>query len=266
MSKITLYHNGPSTCSQKVRMILELKNINYESKIIDLLNGGQHDPEYVQLNPYHLVPTLVADGEVLIESSLINEYLEDAFPEVPARSSDPIKIHQMRLWAKYVDTYHPHCGAITYGIGMRNILLMKPKEELEIDLKNIPDPIKRSARRDLIEKGLDAPLVIEGIKQSRVFLDKLESELSTSEWLFNDSFGIADAAALPYIIRMEQLGLSELFNVSTRPNICAWYERIKAMEIFTKAVTDFIPDQLISVLSKFGEDQKDQVISIMEEN
>ena len=90
--------------------------------------------------------------------------------------------------------------------------------------------------------------------------------LHASEWLFNDSFGIADAAALPYIIRMEQLGLSELYNVSTRPSICAWYERIKAMEIFTKAVTDFIPDQLISVLGKFGEDQKDQVISIMEEN
>jgi glutathione S-transferase len=266
MSKVILYHNGPSTCSQKVRMILELKNISYESKIIDLLNGGQHDPEYVKLNPNHVVPTLITKDGVLTESSLINEYLEDTFPEIPARSTDPLKIHQMRLWAKYVDVYHPQCGAITYGIGMRNILLMKSKEELEVELENIPDPIKRNTRRDLIENGLDAPVVIEGIKQSRVFLDKLEFELSKSEWLFNDSFGIADAAALPYIIRLEQLALGELFNVSTRPNICDWYGKIKIMEIFTKAVTDFIPEQLISVLGKFGEDQKDQVISIMEKN
>jgi glutathione S-transferase len=107
---------------------------------------------------------------------------------------------------------------------------MKSKEELEVELENIPDPIKRNTRRDLIENGLDAPVVIEGIKQSRVFLDKLEFELSKSEWLFNDSFGIADAAALPYIIRLEQLALGELFNVSTRPNICDWYGKIKIMQ------------------------------------
>ena len=50
MKNVTLYHHGPSTCSQKVRMILELKNISYESKIIDLLAGEQHASEYVKLN------------------------------------------------------------------------------------------------------------------------------------------------------------------------------------------------------------------------
>ena len=72
MKNVTLYHHGPSTCSQKVRMILELKNISYESKIIDLLAGEQHEDEYVKLNPNHLVPTLVTDDGVIIELSLIH--------------------------------------------------------------------------------------------------------------------------------------------------------------------------------------------------
>ena len=47
MTNLTLYHNGPSTCSQKVRLILGLKGLEYESKLIDLIQGEQHDPESV---------------------------------------------------------------------------------------------------------------------------------------------------------------------------------------------------------------------------
>ena len=59
MSNLTLYHNGPSTCSQKVRLILEAKELEYQSKLIDLMSGEQHDPEYVKLNPNHVVPLLL---------------------------------------------------------------------------------------------------------------------------------------------------------------------------------------------------------------
>ena len=104
MTNLTLYHNGPSTCSQKVRLILELKKLDYESKSLDLMSGEQHDPEYVKLNPNHVVPTLVVNDMALIESSLINEYLEDTFPEIKARPSDPSSIHKMRLWIKYIDS------------------------------------------------------------------------------------------------------------------------------------------------------------------
>ena len=264
MTPITLYHNGPSTCSQKVRLILELKKLDYESKIIDLMSGEQHDPEYVKLNPNHVVPTLVVNNMALIESSLINEYLEDTFPEIKARPKDPLSIHKMRLWIKYIDSYHPQCGAITYGIGIRNILLQRTKEEIDKEVANIPDVTKRINRIDLLEKGLKAPVVIEGIKQSKIFLDKLENELKDSEWLYGDSFGLADAATIPYIIRMDQLALSSLFNVGTRSNIYSWYSKIQKMDIFEKAVTEFIPQPLVTVLNKFGEDQKDQVLTIME--
>ena len=100
MSNLTLFHNGPSTCSQKVRLILGLKNLTYESKIIDLQAGEQHGAEYIKLNPNHVVPTLICDEKILVESSLILEFLEDKFPEISARSNIPEEIHQMRLWMK----------------------------------------------------------------------------------------------------------------------------------------------------------------------
>ena len=66
---IALYHNAASTCSQKVRLALAEKQLEYESRDVDLIGGAQHDPEYVKLNPYHVVPTLVHDGGVFIEST-----------------------------------------------------------------------------------------------------------------------------------------------------------------------------------------------------
>ena len=86
MTELTLYHNGPSTCSQKVRLILELKKLPYVSKEVNLLAGEQHSPEYVKLNPNHVVPTLVTKNDILIESNLIVEYLDDAFPEHGSRN------------------------------------------------------------------------------------------------------------------------------------------------------------------------------------
>ena len=56
-----------------------IKNLTYESKIIDLQAGEQHDAEYIKLNPNHVVPTLICDEKILVESSLILEFLKISF-------------------------------------------------------------------------------------------------------------------------------------------------------------------------------------------
>ena len=114
---LELYHHFLSTCSQKVRLVLAEKDLEYESHWIDLMAGEQHDPEYVKLNPNHVVPTLVHDGRVLIESTLINEYVDDAFPEPSLRPADPVARHAMRLWTKRCDgEIHAQAGVVTFGI------------------------------------------------------------------------------------------------------------------------------------------------------
>ena len=108
--------------------MLDHKGVAFESQEIDLIGGGQHDPEYVKLNPNHVVPTLVDDGAVLIESTLINEYLDDAYPEVPMRPADAVGRHAQRMWGKRLDqTVHPATGVVTFAIGPRNLLLQQPE-------------------------------------------------------------------------------------------------------------------------------------------
>ena len=76
-----LYHNAVSTCSQKVRMVIHEKGLMVEDHLIDLQKGEQFSEDYVRLNPNAVVPTLIDDNKVMIESTLINEYLDDAYPE-----------------------------------------------------------------------------------------------------------------------------------------------------------------------------------------
>ncbi len=80
---LELYHHGSSTCASKVRFVLGEKQIPYQSHYVDLLKGEQFRPQYLALNPKAVVPTMVHDGEVLVESTVICEYIDDEFPDPP---------------------------------------------------------------------------------------------------------------------------------------------------------------------------------------
>ena len=97
---LTLYHFNYSIYSQKIRMVLEEKNVSdWESKEVDLFNGGQFDPEYLKLNPKGVVPTLLHNECVMTESTLIIEYLKEIFAETPLKPADAAERAVMRLYS-----------------------------------------------------------------------------------------------------------------------------------------------------------------------
>jgi glutathione S-transferase len=74
-----LFHFPYSLCSRKVRLFLREKELEWESHPIDLMKGEQHTPWYMGINPRGLVPVLVHDGKVIIESNDIMVYLDENF-------------------------------------------------------------------------------------------------------------------------------------------------------------------------------------------
>lgn len=254
MSGLVLHHNGMSSCSQKVRLVLAEKGLAFESREVNLVSGEQHDPAYVKLNPNHVVPTLVHDGRALIESSLINEYLEEAFPDPPLAPRDPAARHAMRLWIKQIDEkVHPAAAAVTYAIGARPALLSQPPEVREAAIAGIPDPARRAARRSVLEHGVAAPEFAGALGAFLDLLDAMNASLAPGGWLSGDRFGLADAAALPYVLRLDHLAMTPLFSEATRPRVADWLARVKARPSFESAVAKWAPAPILQLFRSQGE-------------
>jgi glutathione S-transferase len=250
---LDLYHYGFSTCSQKVRLVLVEKGLEFASHEIDLMTGGQHDPEYVKLNPNHVVPTLVHDGAVLLESTLINEYLDEAFPERPMRPADARGRHRVRLWTKRLDEkVHPATAIVTFALGPRTLLLQLPAEIREANIEAIPDPASRRARRSVIEHGVEAPEFATALRQMLSFLDQVEASLAPGGWLSGASFGLADAAVLPYVLRLDHLGMGSLLAADVRPSLADWYRRVQARPCFETAVARWAPEAAVEFMRTTG--------------
>jgi glutathione S-transferase len=233
-----LYQGSTSVCSVKVRLALAEKNLAFDGEILDLQRGDQHRPDYAKLNPNEVVPTLVHDGKVILESTLIIEYLDEAFPEPPLMPAAPYDRATARLFMKKIDDYlHSACSTITFATANRRVLLRRTPEELAAHLAKIPNPDYRERQRLSIAHGLAAPHVAQAVRQYDGYLADMEAALADKPYLAGDAYSLADAAATPYLFRAEALGMDGLWR-DRRPNVARWYDGIRERPSFASAVTD----------------------------
>jgi len=237
-----LYHGSTSVCSIKVRAALAEKGLEWSGELLDLMRGDQHRPEYGKLNPNHVVPTLVHDGRIVIESTLIIEYLDEAFPVPPLMPAAPYRRALARLWMKKIDDYlHAACSTVTFATANRKALLRLAPEALEARFQRMPDPAYRERQRLAIAHGLDAPHVAAAVRQHDKFIGEMEAALREAPYLAGDAYSLADAAATPYVHRADMIGMDALW-AGHRPNVATWLARMRERPSFDVAVTRWMSD------------------------
>jgi glutathione S-transferase len=257
---LELYHFGFSTCSQKVRLVLEHKGLEFVSHPVNIMAGEHHDPEYVRLNPNHVVPTLRHAGQVLVESSLIIRYLDDAFPDPPMRPADALGRYRVDRWLMHIDeALHPAAPTVTFALGPRNAVLQQPAELREANIEAIPDPVERATRRSVIEHGVAAPEFAGALRVFLDTLDDMERQLGDRSWLSGARFGLADASLLPYVLRLEHLGMDPLLDASARPAVAAWLAHVKALPSYARAVEAWAAPAAIEMMREGGRQAWPQV-------
>ena len=150
-----LYEHSTSVCVIKVRLTLLEKGIDYEGRFVDLRRGDQFDPAYRKIHPGAVVPALIHDGQTILESSVIQYYLEDAFPEPSLMPADPVARYRVRLLMKTIDDpVHPATGLLTHAIAFRKDY--RTPKAIEARMAKIPDPRRRARQRAVYEEGLAA--------------------------------------------------------------------------------------------------------------
>ncbi len=237
---LTLYHGATAVCAAKVRITLAEKGADYESRPVNLQTGEQFDPEYMKLNPNAVVPTIVHDGKVLIESTIINEYIDDVVPGPALRPADPYGRARMRLWTKREDTIHDAINTMTAAILFRAELLQKHPEERRKRYEKMPDPAKRAKWEEIIEKGLASALVDEAMTRFAKLFADMEKALGQGPWLVGAEFTLADIGLISFFYRLEMLSCSAMWEAHF-PKLTDWFERCKARPSFKTAVLEHIP-------------------------
>jgi len=239
---LCLYHGTTSVCAIKARLTLAEKDLAWQGEVLDLQRGDQHRPDYAKLNPNHVVPTLVHDGRVVLESTLIIEYLDEVFPAPALMPADPYRRAQARLWMKKIDDYlHAACSTVTFAIAFRKGLLKKTPEELEARFAAMPDPAYRERQRLSVQHGVAAPHVPPALHNYDRYLGEMEQALGQAPWLAGEAYSLADAAATPYVNRAAMLGLDRLW-VGRRPRVEDWFARVRARPSYATAVTKWLTD------------------------
>lgn len=255
---LALYHHGSSVCAAKVRFALAEKGvIPDEMHYIDILKGEQFDPDYLKINPKAVVPALVHDEDIINESTVICEYVNNAFPGPSLLPDEPLARARMRIWEKAVDEQlHPACGELTFVSCHRHIVMRLGEGKLREFLSSTPDQSVtstwRERKKEIVRLGFEAPGIECTIQMYDGYLFKMEEALKQHEWLAGDAFSLADIALTPYVNRLDMLSMSGMWTGGRLPHVEAWFNRIKAMDSFAPAFLGWCPEELTNDLKTFG--------------
>lgn len=254
---LELYHHGSSVCAAKVRFALAEKGVEWEGHYLDILAGDQFTDEFMALNPKAVVPTVVHDGHVLVESTVICEYIDETFDGPSLVPDSALDRARMRLWTKAVDEeIHPACAEVTFVSCHRYVILRLGEEGSEEFLSSTPDKSVTSnwnqRKRELVMNGVDTPGVDVKFKMYDQYLSEMEAALSNHEWLAGDTFSLADIGLTPYVNRLDMLGMSGLWEEGRRPRVTDWFNRVKARPTFEPMFLEWCPEDLTNDLMTFG--------------
>lgn len=223
---LELYHAGLTTCSKKSRLALKEKGLAYRSHYMRLDKFEHHDPEYLKINPNGVVPTLVHDGNVVIESGVINEYIDEVFPEKPLKPADPLARARMRVFCKMADEYAlPATRVPTWTRTKAAQLKTMSETEFAKLVQETPLIDHQLKLLALKGEGFSKKEFEEAYGRMDYVFARCETALGAGPFLAGASYSLADIAILPYIYAFKDVR-PEL--METHPRTREWFERVMA--------------------------------------
>ena len=228
----TLYNAPQSTCSQRVRFVLNAKKISFAEIKLDLLAGDQLKPDYLALNPNGVVPTLDHDGAIVIDSSVIIEYLDEVVPTSESFTPrDPVTRARMRALMRFIDEMPAAAVRVpTFNLAFLPRFAAMSEEEFLAFAES--KPLRKEFMLTMGRKGFPQKEMDAATQRLRRTYERMDSEIEKSggPWLLGEEISLADIALMPAIVRMADLGQETAWE--DLPRVERWYDAIRAHPAF----------------------------------
>jgi glutathione S-transferase len=225
---MTLYNAPQSTCSQRVRFVLNAKQLPFEERKLDLLAGDQLKPDYLRLNPNGVVPTLDHDGAIVIDSSVIMEYLDEVSP-APVRFTpvDVVTRARMRALMRFID----EMPAAAIRVPTFNLAFLPRFQAMSVDEFRAfaeSKPLRKEFMLSMGQTGFPQREMDAAMDRLRRTIVRMDEAIAANggPWLVGVDISLADVAVMPVIVRLSDLGLQDMWR--DRPSIARWLDHIQA--------------------------------------
>lgn len=231
---LKLYNFPQSTCSQKVRLVLWEKGINFTDRPVNSKQQEHLTSWYLELNPHGVVPTLKHDDAVIVDSSVIIEYLDEIFEDVQLTPSSPVGRAHMRKWLRYFEEVPiPAVRVPSFNKYLSGRFDKLTDKEFETFVNNHPIR-KQFFKKMRKEQGFDdrdTEAALDRLRQTVNFMEK-GLQKNSGPWLMGETLTLADYCIAPTIDRMNDLGYAEIWK--DHPQVSNWYQQIQKREAFVK--------------------------------
>ncbi len=238
---ITLYHFPPSLCSQKVRLALAEKGVEWEGRIVDIGPAMEnYEGWYARINPGMVVPTLVHDEHVVTDSARIVRYIDASFEGPSLTPGNARKRAVMDEWIDRQDAFPFRELSYATFPGVLGWVVTKSFEKrrgaLRRGLEENPElgPLYEARLRDIDEweatvsnaRSVDAlERRIQGL------VSEFSGQLSDRAFVVGDDYTLADVVWTVILARLKQLQLDTLWD----DRIGHYYDRMRRRPSFEEA-------------------------------
>jgi glutathione S-transferase len=232
MPDIVLYNAPQSTCSQRVRFVLNAKGIPFDEVKLDLFSGDQLKPDYLKLNPNGVVPTIVDDGAVIVDSAVIMEYLDERHPEPSRlRPEGLVEIAHLRSLMRYIDEVPtPAVRIPSYNLAfLPHFQTMSEEAFLALAESK---PLRKEFLLKMGRTGFSEEEMNGALDRLRRGVARMHDAIVSSggPFMMGERLTLADIAVMPVIVRLDDINLTSMWD--DRPEISRWFELIKAHPAF----------------------------------
>jgi glutathione S-transferase len=237
----TLYNAPQSTCSQRVRFVLNAKGLPFDEVKLNLLAGDQLKPDYLKLNPHGVVPTLDHDGQIIIDSTVITEYLDEVELEESFTPESPVTRARMRALMHFIDEMPAAAVRVpTFNLAFLPSFQKMSREDFVAMAES--KPLRREFMLSMGQTGFPQAEMDAALARLRRAYERMDAEIERSggPWLLGQDITLADVAVMPALVRMDDLGLADWQDL---PRVVTWFENIRAQPAFKPT---YYPGSLLS--------------------
>ena len=250
---IHLFHFSGSACSQKLRIFFNIKNINWNSHVINLIKQEQFSKWFLGINPRGLVPTLVHDGDVHIESNEIMAYLDGVYEDNKLFPID--LIDEINKDLAFEDSLHHDLRRLTFryiiprALGKKNPSTIDAKEQFEGTIQGKADENKSKEIlfwKNHYQNGITDDEIIESANKFKNIYEDFDKTLKNQKYLKGDEFTVVDLAWYVSTKRLAMAGIP----IEKYKNVQKWFSNLDNDANFKKEIKIDIPIKIIAAAIK----------------